>query len=202
MSNIIECENNWIIFDNLKNVSDLKNLIEDIDTTDYSEYTTATGNSTQRSFTHSYSTWGPPEKIKGSGLWEEVKIKYEDIVKDLLVKYKKFDENHKNLSIEIGWTVTGEEGSYHTIHEHGNDGVSVIVYTEVPKHEDIFDNGMVYFVLQSDYHDGFMSPFQRLPRFSPEEGLILIFPSWVVHGTYPQKEGTRTTVSFDLKYNE
>lgn len=202
MRSLIECENNWIIFDNLDNISDLKKLIEDTDTKDYSEYTTATGNSSQRYFTDNSPFWNPNQKVEVSELWVDVKDKYENIIKDYLIKHNKYDERYKNLSIESGWTVTGKEGSYHTIHEHGNDGISVIIYTDVPNHEDVFDNGMVYFVLHSGNYDEFLSPYQRLPRFSPEEGLILIFPSWLVHGTFPQKEGVRTTVSFDLKYHE
>ena len=34
---------------------------------------------------------------------------------------------------------------------------------------------------------------------NPEVGKLLIFPDWVLHGTYPQTKGTRQTLNVDYK---
>lgn len=102
--------------------------------------------------------------------------------------------------------MTGNKGSYHTPHEHGRDYVSCVIYTEVPDGPSPLmdtvgasDNrGPIYFVMHSDNYSHLYHPQKRLLHVLPEKGMIIIFPSWLIHGTLPQGEGIRTTVNFDL----
>lgn len=194
--NIITCGNNWIIYDKLDNVDDLKLLVSDADPVDYSEFTTASGGSHQRFFTT--PAWKPSYTPKLPSSWDKTKTTYEDVIQKYLVHYGKFPFDWYKLSMRSAWTVTGNKGSYHTPHEHGRDYISSVIYTEVPNKEPTPDNGGIYFVLHADTYSQIYHPEPRLASFIPEEGMILIFPSWIIHGTLPQGDGIRTTVNFDL----
>ena len=97
----------------------------------------------------------------------------------------------KDLSVASSWTVYGEEGSYHTIHRHDQGGplVATVTYLKTP----ILDNsrkktkGMFFYFFDNEvYH------------LEPTEGQIIIMPTWVLHGTYPQTKGLRQTLSVDF----
>ena len=88
-SQLIECNNNWIIVDKLKNIEDLHKLIDEVDRTDYSQYTTAYGNCEQNFFHNPSPFWGNKHELKISPSWPEVKSKYENLIKNYLKEYKK-----------------------------------------------------------------------------------------------------------------
>jgi hypothetical protein len=195
---LITCGNNWIIIDKLDDVQDLEQIVADADPRDYSDYTTASGGSSQRYFTP--AGWSPEYIPKLPKNWDIVKQTYEDAIQRRLVYHGLLPFEWHKLYITSGWTVTGNKGSYHTPHEHGRDYVSSVIYTEVPDK----DPGAIYFVLHSDNYSPLYHPQRRLLHVHPEKGMIIIFPSWLIHGTLPQGEGKRTTVNFDLggRYHE
>lgn len=200
MINLIECNNNWLIVDKLDDISDLTELLNEVDQENYSEFTTAMGTSTQNYFFNPLMRWKREHELQIPPSWTNIKLKYESIIENYLKKYKKFSNSFTKLSTTSAWTVTGNNGSYHTPHEHGLGGISAIVYTNTLNYSNPEDNGPIYFILNSDEYDLLYSPYQRIPRFIPENGMILIFPSWIIHGTLPQSEGKRTTISFDFKW--
>lgn len=115
-----------------------------------------------------------------------------------------FDEERKeniDLKNNNAWSVIGEENSYHTFHDHGRgyDGISTLVYLEVPEtnKEDEPENNIFLTT-----HVGPKSPwyYEKPPIVSinPEVAKLLIFPDWIPHGTYPQTKGIRQT--FNCNY--
>ena len=113
-------------------------------------------------------------------------------------KEEYIDLNHMNV-----WSVIGEENSYHTMHCHnrgGLDGISTLVYLEVPETnvEDEPENNIFLAT-----HVGAENPYyyenDRVLEINPEVGKLLIFPHWVPHGTYPQTKGIRQTFNIDYK---
>ena len=99
------------------------------------------------------------------------------------------------------WSVIGEENSYHTIHSHNEgifDGISTLVYLEVPE-TNVKDEAENDIFLVTRVGSG--NPFYyKIPPYSsinPEVGKLLIFPDWVLHGTYPQTKGIRQTFNID-----
>lgn len=40
----------------------------------------------------------------------------------------------------------------------------------------------------------------KLIDINPEVGKLLIFPSWIIHGTCPQTKGTRQTFNLDFTF--
>lgn len=190
---LISCGNNWIIIDKLDDVSDLEEVVNDADPRDYSDYTTASGGAFQRYFTP--AGWSPDYIPKLPKNWDTVKDTYENVIQKRMIYHAVFPFEWHKLYMTSGWTVTGDKGSYHTPHEHGRDYVSSVIYTEVPEK----DPGVIYFVLHSDNYSPLYHPQRRLLHILPEKGMIIIFPSWLIHGTLPQGEGKRTTVNFDLR---
>jgi hypothetical protein len=117
-----------------------------------------------------------------------------------------FDEKRKkNIDFKYlhAWSVIGEENSYHTIHCHNEgtfDGISTLVYLEVPETnvEDEPENNLFLAT-----HVGPKNPYyyENTPylNINPEVGKLLIFPDWVLHGTYPQTKGIRQTFNIDYR---
>jgi len=107
----------------------------------------------------------------------------------------------KSLTFESVWSIIGDEYSYCGIHDHPNIyGVSVVLYLQVPPN--VSNNhldqtrGQIYFVLDSDSRDKDFD--KRVIHITPDVGKILIFPNWLLHGTYPQVRGTRQTLNTNL----
>ena len=121
-----------------------------------------------------------------------------DNIKNILSKYDFV--NLTKFDLESIWTIIGDEHSYCMIHDHTNiSGISVVLYLQVPPidPDDYYDKsrGQIYFVLDSDSLDDIKS---RVINITPTSGKILIFPNWLLHGTYPQMKGPRQTLNMNL----
>jgi len=116
-----------------------------------------------------------------------------------------FDEEIKeyiDLNCMNAWSVIGEENSYHTVHDHGGHcyGISTVFYLEVPETnvEDDPENNI--FLAMSTGPKNFVYHVDgSYLEINPEVGKLLIFPSWLLHGTYPQTKGIRQTFNIDYR---
>jgi len=116
----------------------------------------------------------------------------ESICKDysLILEEKKF-------IMTAGWTVIGGKGGFHTIHDHrARDGICSILYLRCEK-EMITPFGSSYFVLNSECTNSKILNNPKIATIEPEEGNIILFPSYVLHGTYPQTVTSRQTLNLD-----
>lgn len=94
------------------------------------------------------------------------------------------------------WSVQLSEGGYHHDHVHSAGWISSVYYVEVPEE------------LDDEAHEGWLKfgdaqfdPQNTGPhRFvKPVPGRLVLFPSYMVHGTVPIRSGKRrTTVAFDV----
>ena len=123
---------------------------------------------------------------------------YSGSIKSIFVKNKKenIDLKHDNA-----WSVIGEENSYHTMHYHNEgtfNGISTLVYLEVPETnvEDEPENNLFLATDVSPKNSCYYENSSYL-NINPEVGKLLIFPDWVLHGTYPQTKGIRQTFNID-----
>lgn len=98
------------------------------------------------------------------------------------------------LFVDGSWLEVAEKGMYHEVHNHGQIGLSAVCYLQYdPKiHTPI----------------SFISPFNNffngsLIKCSLEkitEGIIIVFPSFLQHFTYPnESEELRISLSFNMK---
>jgi hypothetical protein len=189
---------NWIITDHIADLTPIKKVMEGVSDEDWSRYTTAKGPQSKQNYIINPS-WMPSMAHKEPEGWSDLKLWYEKTVKELLVHHGIMPSHWNGLTANRAWTVVGEEGSYHTIHDHGPNSVCSIVYLSVP--EPVNDNdkaGQVYFVLQSDPYHSLTPVKHKVVHVSPKPGMLIIFPSWVLHGVYPQGPGIRQTVNVDF----
>tara|TARA_B100000035_G_scaffold147784_1_gene126002 strand:+ start:117 stop:758 length:642 start_codon:yes stop_codon:yes gene_type:complete len=199
---IIEYGNNWLIEDQLDNelLNDIKNFFDkhlDFLHSDKEGYSTTGDNAKQY--------W--IEKIGENPFYYKNK-EHEDIQRRLkkeiygrLKAASLLKIDNVGLKQNGAWTVIGQEGSYHTIHDHCEgriNGISIVLYLNVPepKHK----SNSTFFVLRADPSSHLIKQTcPKIVNIAPDVGKILIFPPHILHGTYPQTKGIRQT--FNVDYN-
>ena len=114
------------------------------------------------------------------------------IKESVLLCLQKNNLHHiKNLSVVSCWTVYGEENGYHTIHRHNGYNVqhfSTVTYLKTPVTQNKNSGNFFYFA-NDDVHE-----------IIPIDGVMIIMPIWMLHGTYPQSKGLRQTLSVDFSF--
>ena len=96
------------------------------------------------------------------------------------------------------WTITQPEYSYQVTHAHPYGHISGNLYLEVPAFdaESAETDGCISFVL--DRSADLQST--RFVHVQPEQGMMLIFPSWLPHQVYPWKgHGQRRVIAWDCQ---
>jgi len=116
----------------------------------------------------------------------------------VLDKYSKlFETNDVDLKLNNAWTVLAEKTGWHELHQHNSlfneDSISVVIYLETPKKTSIDYPGYFYYV----YKKG--NDYIRYKTIVPEEGLIVLMPTWLWHGAYPSS-GKRQTLNLEFEY--
>lgn len=136
---------------------------------------------------------------------------FEDVFKNQilnrLIAGNLFAERVKdNLDLKYlnSWTVIGDKHSYHSIHHHQEgdfNAISVVLYLNVPEtnKKDELEND-IYLVVNSEANNIYYDNRPSYLNINPEVGKLLIFPSWVLHGTYPQTNGIRQTFNIDYGF--
>lgn len=118
----------------------------------------------------------------------------EDLLLTLGKNYISKYEYDSNILLKDCWANISKDSDYNPIHVHSGM-LSGILYLKTP----LVDNNI-------DGHTQFIFGQQSLPFCNntlltlPEEGTILLFPSWLMHSAYPTKKisSTRRTISFNL----
>lgn len=124
-------------------------------------------------------------------------------------KTKEFSEEilgirKHNLIMNGMWSNVHSPGSKHHFHQHPNSFVSGVYYPLCPNCDDI---GNIIFVDPRQAKNMFHADFFKTSCISnrniwvtPKSGLLLIFPSWLEHGTDPflgKPEDSRVSISFN-----
>lgn len=101
-----------------------------------------------------------------------------------------------NFEFSGAWSVQLSDGGYHLDHVHSAGWISSVYYVEVPDdldadaHEGWLKFGDTHFDPQNDGPHRFVEP---------KGGRLVLFPSYMLHGTVPIDAGKRrTTVAFDV----
>jgi hypothetical protein len=196
MSQIYRQGNNWVIVDYLSSVEFTNEVLNSVYEKNWAEHTSAKGiNSTQNYIIN--PSWMPDEGHKEPKGWENLKNIYENIVQKEIVNYGLMPYDWGKLQAKSAWIVTGSEGSYHTAHEHGPSNICSVTYIDVPeKKQD--KAGEIFFIMHCDSYSQLSPPNFRTLHIQPQKGMIVIFPSWMIHGVYPQSVGVRKTLNIDF----
>lgn len=204
MTQIFRQGTNWLIINQLSDISDIKDMLQDVDKENYAEFTSAKGKNSKQHYIIPPS-WMPNAEHVFPKDWNIIKEKYSSIIQKELVHHGIFPHIWTRLYAKSAWTVKGEEGSWHTIHEHGPNSISTIIYTAIPKrnlNDPPYTSGSVYFVMDGSCYSETSVPATRVMHINPNEGMLIIFPSYMLHGVYPQGPGLRQTLNIDYHGDE
>jgi hypothetical protein len=202
---IYENGKNWIIEDYLE-LNFIKEISEILENnkhnliSDKKGYSTEGKNSNQYWLINLYKKFFISDKN-----YYEFEKKYRNEILSRLKKSGLLDKDfEKSISLNLrnSWIVSSEENSYHSIHNHcgKNLGISTVVYIKVPRTnvESEISND-IYFVMDSNSNQMFYYNLPPSIHINPEVGKLLIFPDWILHGTYPQTKGIRQTFNVDYQ---
>lgn len=94
------------------------------------------------------------------------------------------------------WSVWLREKGFHTSHVHPQGWLSSALYVDLPPDaEDQPNAGWLQLGQPRPELDLQLDPLQLI---NPEPGRLVLFPSWMWHGTLPFPAGERLTVAFDV----
>jgi uncharacterized protein (TIGR02466 family) len=107
----------------------------------------------------------------------------------------------------MGWANVLREGSYNRLHNHHPAGWSAVYYVQVGEsHLDDNLSGVIEFI---DPRPGVNaarlpgSPFDHKIRVAPEDGMMLLFPSWLKHIVYPYRgKTTRIAIAINVVFEK
>lgn len=198
-SSITQHGSNWVIVGHIDEFSDIKEAVDSVDKTyDLASYTSAKGSKQNYITTpHVIPYYNYTTPIKPPPTWDKVSKRIENIVLKHLVEHSLLPMTWNGIKIESAWVVNGEEGSFHTMHEHGNGCISAVIYTSTAEVQ-YEHQGAIYFALDSNPYSDLGAQNPRLLKLNPKPGNIVIFPGWILHGVYPQGPGLRQTLAMDL----
>lgn len=103
---------------------------------------------------------------------------------------------HEGLAFGPSWSVRLSEGGFHAAHFHPNGVISSACYVSLPELTDGVEKqgwlelGRPPAELHLDA--------EPIATIKPETGSLVLFPSFLFHGTRPFSAGERLTVAFDL----
>lgn len=111
-----------------------------------------------------------------------------------------------DLTMELkvaGWANVSREGAYNRPHQHHGVMWSGIYYLDAGKpNPDWRDSGLLEVYdprLNPDLLAGLGLPQKEYIRFTPESGMILLFPAWLSHFVHPYHgPGERISIAFDV----
>jgi hypothetical protein len=141
------------------------------------------------------------KSTKGENSYQFDLFQYTDQFQDVIDSIKnvtmhslnKFNNDRlTDLSIVSSWSVYGDRGSYHTIHRHNDithNHVCTVLYLSTSEY-DTNNPGSFFAIVNND-----------VVTHQPSVGDLLIFPVNLLHGTYPQGNGLRQTLSNDFELN-
>tara|TARA_R110001592_G_scaffold255352_1_gene518902 strand:- start:55 stop:624 length:570 start_codon:yes stop_codon:yes gene_type:complete len=127
-----------------------------------------------------------------------------DIMNNIKIKCKIFAKDNgfyfKNIITESWFNIQGK-GSILKEHTHPNSLISGILFIKTDKHSsNIYfhnPNPYVYYTKQTDKNNIYSN---ECISFKPEIGTLIIFPSWLKHGSYftENKSIKRIIFSFNV----
>jgi predicted 2-oxoglutarate/Fe(II)-dependent dioxygenase YbiX len=95
------------------------------------------------------------------------------------------------------WSVRLRGAGYHSNHVHPQGWISSAFYVALPNAgpQDGPDAG---WLTLGEPHAQLKLDLPAFRRVAPRPGQLVLFPSWMWHGTVPFAEGERLTVAFDV----
>lgn len=189
---------NWLIISKVSDelIEESKEVLKGVYDANFAPFTTASGKHTVQNYLTNPGWCRDPLHYEPKG-WDILKEKYKTHTQKELVNYGQMQ--WPSMEVHSAWSMVGDEGSYQTIHQHGLGHICTVTYLDVPEFDPQSRGGYIYFVLHAEPFNEFSQPVTRYLNIRPEAGMSIIFPSWMLHGVYPQPPGLRRTLNIDFK---
>ena len=95
------------------------------------------------------------------------------------------------------WSVRLRGAGYHANHVHPQGWISSALYVALPE-ADASDVPHAGWLTLGEPHAQLQLALPPIRRVAPRPGQLVLFPSWMWHGTVPFVQGERLTVAFDV----
>jgi uncharacterized protein (TIGR02466 family) len=104
----------------------------------------------------------------------------------------------RRIRFSGSWSVRLRSGGRHSNHIHPQGWISSALYVSLPptSEGEGQDTGWLTLGQPDDKLELRLDPFCKI---EPKPGQLVLFPSWMWHGTVPFAEGERLTVAFDVR---
>ena len=148
-------------------------------------------------------TWGPTHYLSTSDFEDDIISEHgleelsKEIYKHLTAYCKEVGFTFETYNIK-SWFTRTERGNYAHIHNHGLADISGVYYYKTNGKD-----GKIFFESPNPHFDTSRCYFWKGYRreYDPEEGHILLFPSWLRHGVETnQTDDARISLSFNIKF--
>ncbi|HVI04829.1 MAG TPA: putative 2OG-Fe(II) oxygenase, partial [Sphingomicrobium sp.] len=104
----------------------------------------------------------------------------------------------RRIRFSGSWSVKLRGGGRHSNHVHTQGWISSALYISLPKRDPNEIKEAGWFTIGEPQDElGINLPPQR--KIEPAAGHLVLFPSWMWHGTIPFAQGERLTIAFDVR---
>ena len=139
-------------------------------------------------------------------LIKQLRFSIVEAVKAYVAQLPKYDARHPLLSqrrdrrirFSGSWSVKLQSRGCHANHTHPQGWISSALYISLPPRDpaDAEDAGWFTLGEPQDQLGIALPPWRKI---EPKTGHLVLFPSWMWHGTLPFAKGERLTVAFDVR---
>jgi uncharacterized protein (TIGR02466 family) len=141
---------------------------------------------------------------KGHDLVERLRARIDEAVADYIARMKDnaehplFQRRRKDFDYAASWSARLHDCGYHTNHVHPKGWISSAYYVAVPDSAADAQAKQGWIKFGEPYFDaGPKAPVRR--AIQPVPGTLVLFPSYMWHGTVPFRSAeSRTTIAFDV----
>ena len=141
---------------------------------------------------------------RGHAPVEKLRARVDEAVAAYIARMKE-DETHPLLKrrrrcfgYAASWSSRLHDCGFHTNHFHSKGWISSAYYVSVPEAADDAETKQGWLKFGEPYFDaGLKNPIRRTVQ--PKPGTLVLFPSYMWHGTVPfRSQQARTTIAFDV----
>ncbi|MDE2350270.1 MAG: tetratricopeptide repeat protein [Alphaproteobacteria bacterium] len=141
---------------------------------------------------------------RGHAPVEKLRARIDEAVKSYIAAMKDdarhplFRRKTGGMEYSASWSVRLGDRGFHTNHVHNLGWISSCYYVALPDAVDDIEGKQGWIKFGEPFFDaGFSEPIRRLVQ--PRVGTLVLFPSYMWHGTVPfRSDQTRTTIAFDV----
>ncbi len=139
---------------------------------------------------------------KGHDLPERLRVRVDEAVASYIARLKDSDSHpllrrrRREFGYAASWSSRLHDCGFHTNHIHQKGWISSAYYVALPEAVADGRQGWIKFG-EPNFEAGLKDPIRRVVQ--PQPGRLVLFPSYMWHGTIPFKsQQARTTIAFDV----